>query len=376
MKKLKPEELIHNYVNDTASEEERIILESWHLQELKNSTYIPSQEHITIVHKRMWEKLTSHTHLQKPTVVSEKLWPGIAVTAAVFLIISATIYIYIKPISQSSVIILTQNDVAAAGNKATLTLGNGEKILLQQTNKELVAIQDGINIRKSNGSLIYEQQKNTKGTSVINKLETPRGGKYQLILPDGTKVWLNSASILTYPSTFKGKERSVSLEGEAYFEVAKDKEKVFKVLSKTQTIEVLGTHFNIKSYKDEHEIQTSLAEGKVKVSNGLQYKILNPGQAAFTDGNSKTIKIENTDLEKDLAWKNNDFIFKGDNLRSIMREVSRWYDVEVIYEGNFNEARYFGVVSRSKNISEVLKMLQLTGKINFKIEGRRITLMN
>lgn len=296
---------------------------------------------------------------------------GIAATAAVFLIISATIYTYIKPISQSSGIILTQNDVAAAGNKATLTLGNGEKISLQQTNKELVATQDGINIRKSNGSLIYEQQKNTTGTSVINKLETPRGGKYQLILPDGTKVWLNSASILTYPSTFKGRERSVSLEGEAYFEVAKDKEKVFKVVSKTQTIEVLGTHFNIKSYKDENEIQTSLAEGKVKVSKGLQYKILKPGQAAFTAGNSKTIKIENTDLEKDLAWKNNDFIFKGDNLRNIMKEVSRWYDVEVIYDGNFSESRYIGVVSRSKNISEVLKMLQLTGKIDFKIEGRK-----
>lgn len=375
MKRYKPEELIHNYVNDTTSEEERIIVESWHIYELKESTYLPSQEHIAIVHKRMWDKLSLHVHHRENTLASKKRWPGIAAAAAIILIGSIIIYSYIKPAAPSLTLLKTQNDVVAAENKAILTLNNGKIISLNQSNKELVAIQGGINIRKSNGLLIYEQQKNAATSIAINKLETPKGGKYQVQLPDGTKVWLNAASILTYPATFIGKERKVSLDGEAYFEVAKDKGKVFKVISGAQTIEVLGTHFNVKSYTEENKIQTTLSEGKVKISKGLQHIILKPGQAAFTSQNSKNIKIEKTDLEKDLAWKNNEFIFRGDDLMAIMREVSRWYDVEIIYEGNFNKDGYMGAVSRSKNISEVLKMLQLTGKINYKIEGRRVTLM-
>ncbi|WP_316747216.1 FecR family protein [Pedobacter gandavensis] len=375
MKKYKPEDLIHNYANDTASEEERIIVESWHIYELKESKYRPSQEHITIVHNRTWEKLSLHMHHRENTLVNKKLWVGVAAAAAILLISSIITYSYLKPASLSSPVLMTQNDVMAAENKATLTLNNGERISLNQSNKDLVAIQGGINIRKSNGLLIYEQQKSTTATIALNKLETPRGGKYQVLLPDGTKVWLNSASILTYPNTFIGKDRIVSLLGEAYFEVAKHKEKVFKVVSGTQTIEVLGTHFNVKSYTDENETQTTLAEGKVKISKGLKHIILKPGQAAFTSENSKSIKIKKTDLEKDLAWKNNEFIFRGDDIMSIMREVARWYNVEVTYEGNFNKDGYMGTISRSKNISEVLKMLQLTGKINYKIEGRRITLM-
>lgn len=376
MTKHKAEDLIHNYVNNLSSKEERMIVESWHIADIKNSSHIPSKETITIVQKRMWNKLSTHIDHQKNSVGSKKLWPKIAITASVFLIASIALYISIKPASKLSTNVLIQSDVAAGVNKATLILNNGERISLNQNTKELITTQEGIDIKKSNGLLIYDHTNQPQNTIAINKLETPRGGKYQLILPDGTKVWLNSASTLTYPITFKGNERKVSLEGEAYFEVAKNKKSVFKVVSGTQTVEVLGTHFNIKSYKDENESQTTLAEGSVKISKGFIHKILKPGQAAFTNDNSKSVEIGNADLEKDLAWKNNEFIFNGDDLKSIMREVSRWYDVEVVYEGNFNQGKYLGVVSRSKNISEVLKMLQLTGKINFKIEGRRITLMN
>ncbi|WGQ08879.1 FecR family protein [Pedobacter gandavensis] len=378
MKKYKPEELIHNYLNGTASNEERIIVESWHIQDIKDSEYLPSKEHITDAHKRIWDKIDSRIHRDQRKVVSKKLRSRVAIAASLVLISSIVTYNYLKPLPKSSDHIIIQNDVLAGGNRAILTLNNGQRIILNQTSKELIAVQGGISIRKSNGLLIYDLHKknSTYNSTSINRLETPRGGKYQILLPDGTKVWLNSASILTYPNSFKGSERKVSLKGEAYFEVARDKKRTFKVVCESQTIEVLGTHFNIKSYEDEYQTQTTLAKGKVKILKGLQYKILKPGQAAFTSKNSKTIQIESTDLEKDLAWKNNEFIFNGDDLMSIMREVSRWYDVKVIYKGDFNEQKYFGVVSRSKNISEVLKMLQLTGKINFKIEGRRITLMN
>lgn len=377
MKKYKPEELIHNYVNGTASKEERIIVESWHINDIKESEHLPSKEQITNAHKKIWNKLNSQIHRDSDAITGKKLWPRIAIAASLVLIGFIATYNYIKPLPKLSNNNIVQNDIPAGGNKAILTLNNGQRIILNQTSKKLIAVQGGINIRKSNDLLIYDQQKNTTYNSIsINKLETPRGGKYQILLPDGTKVWLNAASTLTYPNSFKGTERKVTLKGEAYFEVARDKKKTFKVVCESQTIEVLGTHFNIKSYEDEHQAQTTLAKGKVKILKGLQFKILKPGQAAFTSKSSKNIQIEDTDLEKDLAWKNNEFIFNGDDLMSIMKEVSRWYDVEVVYKGNFNEHKYFGAVSRSKNISEVLKMLQLTGKINFKIEGRRIILMN
>ncbi|WP_316841427.1 FecR family protein [Pedobacter gandavensis] len=375
MKRYSPEELIQNYVNGDASEEECIIVESWHIQDIKESNNIPSKETITIVQKRMWSNLTSHIHHRKDLVGIKELWVKIGITAAAVLITAGTIYLYTQTFSNPSTLVLYQNDVAPGQNKATLTLNNGKEIFLNNNTKELIAIQGGTNVSRSNGLLIYAPSR-THTTLVVNKLETPRGGKYQLLLADGTKVWLNSSSILTYPSNFKGNERKVTLEGEAYFEVAKDINKVFKVICKEQTIEVLGTHFNIKSYQDDDETRTALAEGKVKITKGLTHTILKPGQVAQTNKNSKNIKIENTDIEKNFAWKNNEFIFIGDDLISIMKEVSRWYDVEVIYKGSFKQGKYWGVVSRSKNISEVLKMLQLTGKINFKIEGRRITLMN
>lgn len=378
MKKYNPEKLIHNYVNETSSEKERIIVESWHQKDLKESTFIPSKEHISVVHYRTRDTLNNYIHSKEHKKNIKSLWQKLAITATIFLIGFIFLFqINNKQItSKSTKTHLVENDVQPGQNRAILTLNGGEKISLDQTNKELIAVQGGVNISKSNGLLIYNQHKYPTSTTVINKLETPRGGKYQLLLPDGTKVWLNSASTLTYPNLFKGKERVVTLTGEAYFEVTKDKEKTFKVVSKMQTIEVLGTHFNIKAYEDETETQTTLAEGKVKVSRGLQFKILAPGQAAFTRKNSKNIKTKESNIEKDLAWKNNEFIFNGDSLESIMRDVSRWYDVDVTYEGNLNKGKYWGIVSRSKNISEVLRMLQLTGKINYKIEGRRITLMH
>lgn len=376
MNKYTPEELVHNYAQHTATEDQRVIVESWHIHDLKESKHIPSKEHIKIVQERMWNKLKSQIHLEETYIIRKKIWPKVSIAAAILLITSVTLYINIKPISKSPATLVIKNDITPGGNIATLTLNNGERISLNQFNKKSIAIQEGINIHPSDGLVIYDQQKKIKTTTAVNKLETPRGGKYQLVLPDGTRVWLNSASTLTYPTSFQGKERIVRLEGEAYFEVTKNKNSVFKVVSKTQTIEVLGTHFNIKSYKDEKSAQTTLAEGKVKISKGSVFKILKSGQAAINQESSKTINVENADLEKNLAWKNNEFIFNGDDLMSIMKEVSRWYNVEVIYDGNINPGKYWGAVSRSKNISEVLKMLQLTGKINYKIEGRRITLMN
>lgn len=378
MKKPNPEELIHRYVNGICTEEELILIESWHLKDINDSSYLPSKTHIDIVHKRIWKKLARETDYKNTATVAERIWK-IATIAASILIIGSTAYYYLQPEKNHrtpSLKQFTQNDILPGGEKASLTLYDGKKIALDSAKEGTIAIQDKVTVSKTNnGYVVYHSNIDSKYIH-LNKLETPRGGKYKIILPDGTKVWLNAASTLIFPTSFKGKDRKVILDGEAYFEVTKDKFKPFIVKNRNQIIEVLGTHFNIRSYLDESITQTTLSEGKVKVLKGTVYKFLKPGQVAYTSSILKTIEVKKADLEKNLAWKNNDFIFKGDNLITIMKEVSRWYNVEIIYQGPPDQGKYWGVISRNKNISELLKMLQSTGKINYKIEEGRITLMN
>lgn len=379
MKDYNPEDLIHKYVNNTCSDEERAVVESWHLKDLDQSTYLPSKENISKVHIRTWKNISLHKSLIEDSRKFKRLRPRIAIAASLFFAISLVLYLYssrIKTIDLQPTI-STQNDVEPGGNKAILTLGDGKKILLHNDIPGLVAIQNQTSINKDkSGKLIYNSQPQTKSLAVMNKLETPRGGNYQIVLTDGTKVWLNAATILSYPTVFENNERKVYLKGEAYFEVAKDKKKQFKVITDNQTVNVLGTHFNINAYPDEQQIQTTLLKGSIKLFKGSVNKLLKPGQVALTKNNSENIRIEPADIEKNTAWINNEFIFNGENLFEIMKILSRWYDVEVIYQDTPAPTRYWGAISRSKNISEVLKMLQSTGKINFKIQERRITLMN
>ncbi|AOM76068.1 FecR family protein [Pedobacter steynii] len=373
MKRYNPQELIHKYVNDTCSEEERALVESWHLYELASSEYRPSMENTSIVHDRMWNKLSLHA--KKP----RKLWPGLSITAALLFLMSVPVFLYLSqrthPLSTPKN--TSTQDITPGGNKAILTLDNGKEILLQGSNTGLIAIQNRINIHKDTaGQVSYNVQGHKKMLSTINKLETPRGGKYRLLLADGTKIWLNSASTLTYPTTFEGKDRTVILSGEAYFEVTKNSNKPFKVITRHQEVKVLGTHFNINGYPDDPQIQTTLLEGSILLSKGSNNRLLRPGQMALTKIHSENIEIEPADTEKNIAWKNDDFIFNGENLPSIMKTIARWYDVEVVYQVSPDSTRYWGVISRSKNLSEVLKMLQSSGHINSKVQGRRVIIMD
>jgi ferric-dicitrate binding protein FerR (iron transport regulator) len=205
----------------------------------------------------------------------------------------------------------------------------------------------------------------------MNTIQTPRGGQYQVILPDGTKVWLNAASSLTYPTAFTGGDRAVQLRGEAYFEVAGNKEKPFKVMVGNMQVNVLGTHFNVMAYEDENAIQTTLLEGAVQVTNGGVSHLLKPGQEGRLDRSSDAFRLLDVDADEAVAWKNGVFQFGGISIETVMRQIVRWYDVDVEYQGRTNE-HFRGTISRSANASEVFKMLELTGAVHFTIDGKKV----
>lgn len=268
--------------------------------------------------------------------------------------------------------------IVHGSTKAVLTLADGSKITLDDHSAGALAKQSGVKISKTaDGQLVY-QSVPVNGADVknqFNTMETPRGGIYQVNLPDGTHVWLNSATKLTYPVAFTGSERRVELSGEAYFEVVHNAEKPFKVISTNQEIEVLGTHFNANTYADEPSFRTTLLQGSVKVTatQSGAAKVIKPGQQAVL--RLTGIQIHKVDADNAIAWKTGLFRFENEPVASIMKKISRWYDVDIVYNDDVSDMRFGGTVSRFADINKVLSKLQLTNTIHFKIEGRRIIVM-
>jgi hypothetical protein len=267
----------------------------------------------------------------------------------------------------------SNNDIAPGGNKAILTLGNGNKIILDSAHNGLLAQQGGSKVIKTDsGKLAYNNISNEKPTATVyNVLSTPRGGQYQLTLPDGTKVWLNAASSIKYPTAFNGKDRTVEITGEAYFEVVHDAGSPFRVKAKTQVVEDLGTHFNIMAYDNEVAVVTTLLEGKIKIYRDKRSMGLTPGQqVAYYGENGGLVISKNPDLDQAIAWKNGLQSFSNADVQTIMREVERWYDVDVSYEGEIEKRSFNGDIPRSANLSEVLKLFDVN-KIHFTIDAEK-----
>ncbi|MEP6614618.1 MAG: FecR family protein [Mucilaginibacter sp.] len=268
-----------------------------------------------------------------------------------------------------------KNDASPGGNKAVLTLANGSKINLSDVKNGVLASQGQTVLKKDkDGRIIYEAPvgKTVDSSAIFNTITIPKGGQYQVVLSDGSKVWLNSASSITFPAAFSRTERKVTITGEVYFEVAKNKSKPFRVVAGEQTVEVLGTHFNINAYTDEDALKTTLVEGSVKITAGAQSVVLKPEQqASMLAGKAGRIKVTTVDTDNVLAWTSGNFQFEKAEIPLIMREAARWYDVDIKYEGEIPKRRFTGSISRSVNLSELLKMLKYTG-INFKIAGKTI----
>jgi len=258
--------------------------------------------------------------------------------------------------------------VAPAGrpgwNKAILKLGKGRQIMLDSNSSLRVE-----NAKVANGEVAYES-----GAGVsYNTLETPRGGQYRVVLPDGSKVWLNSASSLHYPTAFNQSTREVTLTGEAYFEITDNKAKPFIVKTGLLSVRVLGTGFNVMAYADEDAVRTTLVHGSVKVSAGTKEQLIAPGQQAGLL-NSRFI-VSNPDLEQVLAWKNGMFNLNGAHIKTIMRQLTRWYDVDVVYKENLSNIELSGIISQRQDVHQLLEILEETGKVHFLLEGRTLTVL-
>ena len=363
----KAKELLEKYKTGNCTPEEILLLQKWfhHLHEDELSEL--TEADLRKAQNELRRKMTSLTRKSSVAI----LWPRIIIAAAILIVISIGTFFYRNYIDESNTkhaISGVKNDISPGGNIAFLTLADGRKISLTDAKNGQLAEQSGIKINKTaDGQLEYtiSNSDNSSQSISYNTIETPAGGQYQINLPDGSKVWLNSASSLRYPVRFIGKERRVEISGEAYFEVAHNSRMPFKVANASQTVEVLGTHFNIMAYPDETSTKTTLLQGSVKIIKENKSKIISPGQQTrVKDGN---IDVVNVDVNEATAWKDGYFMFKSEDIQSIMRQISRWYNLEVTYQGNFPEKVFGGKISRSRNVSEVLEILESTGSIHFKI---------
>jgi ferric-dicitrate binding protein FerR (iron transport regulator) len=262
--------------------------------------------------------------------------------------------------------------IPPGSNKATLILEDGSTVPLDSTGHQTIR-QGNTIVQRNNGQLLYSGQPATAKLS-YNILATPKGGQYQVVLPDGTKVWLNAASRLEYPVAFTGSERLVELEGEAYFETVKDAHQPFKVKAGDFEVQVLGTSFDIMAYKDEKNTHTTLISGAVKIASGKESRLLQPGQQAVMNANAG-IGVNTVNTDEVIAWKNGYFSFRDADISAVMRQLERWYDVTVSYPAGIPKGTFSGEIGRGLTLSEALKILEQTN-VNFRIEkGRHIVIL-
>ena len=393
MNKIEFYNLVTSYLEGTASpEEEKLLLRyydflqenqlSWDEDRMGNYGEVKKE-----VYRRALNEIAGHEKISKRNKISYLFsnWRvAIAAASISVILLSVVAWFQLKSPAQQ---VAKENDkpapvmrdIAPGGNKAVLTLADGSQVVLEDAKNGAITQQNNVTVSKTkNGQLVYHagdagQQVQNK-IPAFNTIKTPVGGEYRVVLSDGTKVWLNSGSSIKFPVVFSGNERSVEIEGEAYFEVAKDKRKPFKVFSDDQTVEVLGTHFNVNTYRDEPNIKTTLAEGVVKVSSEGISNTITPGQQVRLSRKSHAMNIVAVDTEAAISWKDGLFVFNDEDIHSIMRKISRWYGVEVVFQNDINE-KFGGVISKFENVSQVLKILEVTETIHFKIEKRRITVM-
>jgi len=360
------QELANKWLTGTLSKEEQQEFEHWFNEVSDAPIDVPSfhaqseDEH----KQRLYTRILSRIDGEAP---KRKITRWLPYAAAIVLAGIAVTWSFLAPTPNDEWVTLDVQDVRPGGNKATLTLADGRTISLSEAQSGIVVGDNGITYQNQPEEIV-----NLKA-GVVNPLalSTPRGGTYQLTLSDGTVVWLNAASTLTYPSRFIGDERIVELEGEGYFEVAKSTVP-FKVKTLGQEVEVLGTAFNISAYSSQPETKTTLVEGRVKVTllnpdsdrDAGSSRILAPGQQATKSGS--VLALHTVDTDSYIAWKNGYFNFDGLTPAAAFTQLERWYDIEVVYQGKVPTMRFFGVFKRGKPLSSVLAMLKESG-LDFKI---------
>jgi len=381
--------LINKYLaNQASAEEERLLLnyyDTLQKNELSWDEFLMGEQNTVKaeLYDKILDEIKTRESVAKKPILMRTRW-FLAASITLFLSLSALLVIYLEHnAALNGRQDIAKQIIAPGSNKAILTLANGSKITLDSLATGQLAKQAGVTITKTgSGQLVYtiqDDQSNATdgGQLTYNTIETPKGGQYQVNLPDGSRVWLNAASSLRYPTNFTGKVRSVQLSGEAYFEVAKNAAKPFKVFSNNQVIEVLGTHFNVSTYPDDASVRTTLLEGSVKVlaTASNQSKLLKPGEQSNLSYADNQIAVQTVDTDDVVAWKNGYFMFVDEDLKSIMSKLSRWYNIDVEYTGNVDNLKFGGMVSRSKDLAQALKIIEQTESVKIKIEGRRVIIM-
>ncbi|MNK55041.1 fec operon regulator FecR [compost metagenome] len=372
--------LIGKYNNQTATPAEKKLVEEWY-ERIDGADLTQNELADIEVKKQILNRVTARiNHVDKPKPKQIKLNYALFFKAAVILIaLIAGTYSYFNQSDRSPVLATSvktnTKPIIPGGNNAVLQLADGSQVILNKTADGQVANQSGVQVIKTkSGELLYRFTGNTTAkAAAINTVSTPRGGQYHLILVDGTEVWLNASSSVKFPSAFVGNERKVEVTGEVYFEVAKNKTKPFIVHTDQSDIKVLGTHFNVNTYVDETYQRTTLLEGSIEIKRGNKKALLKPGQQASLNGKIDGIAVnEIADLEAVVAWKNGYFQFEKSDLPSVMRQVSRWYDAEVIYNGKIPAKQYSGKIPRNVSIAKLVEMLAYSG-IHCKVEYNQIT---
>ncbi|WP_158994114.1 FecR family protein [Mucilaginibacter sp. L196] len=369
----KLQDLVKKYLNNTASIKERKLLSDWYNnQNNENTEWIAeTDDEEDLLKAEMLNYIQQHTGSKTGKV--HRLWPRVAAAASIILFISLGAYFVVH--KNHSIQSTSENkivDVGPGSNKATLKT-QGKEIILDNAKNGTIINHGNVSVnKKSGGEISYAAIAEAENYKVVyDTITVPRGGTFNVTLSDGTKMWLNAATTVRYPEKFSGTERKVELlTGEAYFEVIHNAKMPFRVLCNDQLVEDIGTHFNIKAYKDELVVKTTLVEGRIKVSADGINKVINPGQQTILTNNQ--INIVPVDVEEETAWKNGDFQFDNEDVRSVMKELARWYVVDIKYEGNFHNVHYSGLIPRSSNISAVLRMLKETGNTNFKLDGKTV----
>ena len=372
-------ELAEKWLNGTITKEEAAEFSEWY-DSTDDSiltippTYAGSEEELR---KRILSNIKKNQ--KRPSPVFSLSLAKLAVASVGVIICGASILYFLNrnhaPVHKNDLpvnSVVQRDTIIPGGNRAVLVLEDGTEVLLDTVGRGTIAENAHTKVTKlDDGELAYSSAAANEGSVSFNTLTTPKGGQYAITLVDGTRVWLNSASSIRFPTSFKGSERTVELTGEAYFEVARHHSMVFKVKVNDIEVKVLGTHFNIMAYNDEAAVNTTLLEGSVSINRQKEIVLLRPGQQAQIKASEKIGIIKNADIGQAIAWKNGIFNFNGSDIEATMRQIARWYDIEVIYEDKITE-HFNGSIPRNASIEKVLNMLEHTGVVHFNRQGRKI----
>ncbi|MBS1662866.1 MAG: FecR domain-containing protein [Bacteroidetes bacterium] len=374
--------LFNKYIEETANADELGELKAL----LNNQSYEMIARDRLVSLLRQTEPLPGHSESRWQAILQEirverkrpmRRWMAVAAAflggaVAIWLITHKTVKMPAVADRQT-----LQHDRAPGGNVARLTLSDGSTITLDSVQNGVITQQGNTGVTKqSDGRLVYKALDEKTAAVVSNTLSTPRGGQYRLVLPDGSEVWLNAASSITYPTAFTGSERRVIVAGEAYFEISPNPAMPFRVITHApagdQEVEVLGTHFNIKAYEDETSLTTTLLEGSIRLRSNGTSTLLSPGQQGQLRPDGQIHLNPEVDLEEVVAWKNGLFHFEQADITEVMRQLARWYDVEVVFEGKLPAGKFDGEIPRNSKLTDVFKILQFSN-VHFKVEDRKVT---